>query len=243
MVRNSGRIGLAATVIREIVDMRDGTKSRQVVGDTLRADPRDFSSNVDFSDHKIAFVTGFCNGKDVLDLGCVQHDPQNYQSKYWIHGALKRVSRSLLGLDLYEDGVRYLRERGFDILVGDAQAFDLGRRFDVIVAGDIIEHLEDFSGMIESCKRHLVPGGRLLISTPNPWYWRYVLKAALFDEVDNNPEHTCWLCPRTLRQLLSRHRMSVGKVVFGSRYRRDTLMPLPRGWKHTSFHAETFVDG
>jgi hypothetical protein len=82
---------------------------------------------------------------------------------------------------------------------------------------------------------------RLLISTPNPWYWRNIIKAALNKEVNNNPEHTCWLCVRTLRQLVNRHGMNIGEIQFGSTYLRDKLIPLPRGWKHTSFHAEVFI--
>jgi len=78
---------------------------------------------------------------------------------------------------------------------------------------------------------------RLIISTPNPWYWRNTIKAAIGKEVDNNPEHTCWLCPRTLRQLLNRHDIQIEEIAFGSRYARDLLLPLPKGWKHTSFHA------
>lgn len=121
--------------------------------------------------------------------------------------------------------------------MGDAERFDLGRSFDVIVAGDILEHLGDLNGFMQSCKRHLRPGGRLLISTPNPWYWRYIVKAALHVEVANNPEHVIWVCPRLLRQLAARHGMEMSEVQFGSRFLRDRLMPLPRGWKHTSYHA------
>jgi len=34
--------------------------------------------------------------------------------------------------------------------------------------------------------------------------------------------------------------MDVGEIKFGSRFMRDRLLPLPRGWKHTSYHAEVF---
>ena len=120
------------------------------------------------------------------------------------------------------------------------QAYDLGRTFDVIMAGDIIEHLEDFHGFLESCKRHMHNESRLIISTPNPWYWKYIVKAAISKEVSSNVEHTCWLCLRTLHQLLSRHDLKIGEVVFGSRRLRQRLLPLPRGWKHTTFHVEVY---
>ncbi len=214
---------------------------KHLLGSNYRADVGDFALGVAWSDHKIRFMTKHCGGKSVLDIGCVQHNPENYKSRYWLHKALAQVASELEGIDFYEDGVRYLREKGFKVFCDNAQNFDRGRVFDVITAGDVIEHLENLDGFIESCKRHMHADSRLLISTPNPWYWRNVIKAALYGDVSNNPEHTCWLCSRTLRQLVNRHGMDIGEVVFGSRYLRDRLMPLPRGLKHTSFNAEVFL--
>jgi SAM-dependent methyltransferase len=228
-LENHGKVSTSET--------RFVTDPASLAGSRISADARDFREGVAWDDHKIAWIIRQAAGKDVLDLGCVSHDPQSYRSPFWVHKALADKAASLLGMDLSAEGVAYLAERGFNVTHGDAQNFDLGRQFDCIVAGDLIEHLEDFSGFIESCKRHIRPGGALLISSPNPWYWRNVAKAMVSAEVDNNIEHTCWLCPRTLRQLVGRHGMTVGDVAFGSRYARDRLMPLPRGIKHTSWHA------
>jgi 2-polyprenyl-3-methyl-5-hydroxy-6-metoxy-1,4-benzoquinol methylase len=212
-----------------------------LLGSNYRADVSDFGPGVAWNDHKIHFMAKKCRGKSVLDIGCVQHNPENYKSRYWLHKALVQVASELEGIDSYEEGVRYLRGKGFNVFCDNAHNFDRGRVFDIIAAGDVIEHLENFDGFMESCKRHMHADSRLLISTPNPWYWRNVIKATLFADVSNNLEHTCWFCPRTLRQLVNRHSMDIGEIVFGSRYLRDRLMPLPRGLKHTSFHAEIFL--
>lgn len=220
--------------------MKSKTNPKNIKGDLFRANESDFSNEIAFYDHKIRFAVKYCRGKNVLDLGCVQHNPKNHKSKFWLHKALKQVSSSIIGIDFYEPGVNYLNELGFNVVYADAQHFDLNSTFDVIVAGDIIEHLEDFHGFLESCKRHMHKESRLLISTPNPWYWKNIVKALIGKEVSNNPEHTCWLCPRTLRQLLSRHDLEIGEIVFGSRYFRDRLMPMPSGWRNTSFHVEVY---
>ncbi|WP_315789088.1 class I SAM-dependent methyltransferase [Fischerella sp. JS2] len=221
--------------------MQVKTDPSNIKGDSLAANSKDFSNKIAFNDHKIRFIVKYSQGKDVLDIGCVCHNPESYKSKYWVHKAIKEVARSLIGIDLYQDGVEYLQKLGFNVVTADAQCFELGKKFDVIVAGDIIEHLEDFHGFLKSCKKHMHKDSRLLISTPNPWYWRNIIKAALNKEVNNNPEHTCWLCVRTLRQLVNRHGMNIGEIQFGSTYLRDKIIPLPRGWKHTSFHAEVFI--
>ena len=210
---------------------------RWLLGDSLAPDTADFGGPPDLHDHKIAYVVARCRGKDVLDVGCVQHNPANYQSRYWLHGAVASQARRTVGLDMYQDGIAFLRERGFDVRPGDAQDFDLGEQFDVIVAGDVIEHLADLGGFLRSCRRHLRPGGCVVVSTPNPWYWRHVIKAALFARVGVNEEHALWLCPVTLSQLAARYDFETTEVEFGSRYLRDRLMPLPRGLRHTSFHA------
>ena len=211
--------------------------SNGLIGPQVGANVNDFSNDIAWSDHSINFFVNFARGRDVLDIGCVMHNPENYKSKYWVHKALKAVSDSLIGIDLYDDGVKYLQKLGYSIETADAQNFDLGKQFDVIVAGDIMEHLANLSGFLESCKKHLRPNGVILVSTPNPWYWRYFIKAGLLKEFHFNPEHTLWLCPRTLRQLVNRHGLDVELVSYGSRYLRDRIMPLPSGWKHTTFHA------
>lgn len=216
--------------------MENKTK-RWILGGKTSPDIKDFSEKIAFNDHKIKFAVEHCRGKDVLDLGCVHHNPENYKSRFWLHKALAEVSKTLEGMDLYEEGVKYLQEVGYKIHVGNAENFDLGKKYDVIVAGDIIEHLGDLSGFLVSCKSHLKPGGKLLISTPNPWYWRNVIKALLFGTVSNNPEHTLWMCPVTLSHLVSRYGMKLEQWNFGSRYMRDRLMPFPKGLKHTGFYA------
>jgi 2-polyprenyl-3-methyl-5-hydroxy-6-metoxy-1,4-benzoquinol methylase len=200
---------------------------------------KNFSDEIAWNDHKIAFVVARARGKDVLDIGCVEHDPGNYQSRFWLHRAIREVAKSVVGLDLQEAGVQYLSERGFDIRFADAQLFDLKQEFDVIVAGDVVTHLEDLHGFFECCRKHLRPDGRLLVSSPNLWHWRNILKAGLRPRrVCTNLEQTLWLCPTTLAQLAGRHGFNVLETRYGSRSRLDNLLPLPEGWRHTSIHAE-----
>ena len=193
---------------------------------------------INFSDSKTRFMTDRCRGKSVLDLGCVMHNTSSYNSQYFLHRAIREVAGELVGLDLHEPGVEALRQRGYQAVAGDAENFSFANSFDVIVAGDLIEHLGNQDGFLQSCLKALKPDGKILIQTPNPWYWRNVVKAVLHVEVPNNPEHTCWFDPRTLRQLIARYGLTLGQVEFQSRYARDRLMPLPRGLKHTSWAAE-----
>ena len=55
---------------------------------------------------------------------------------------------------------------------GDARAFELGRRFDLVIAPfRVMQHLttvEDQLGFLDSVARHLAPGGRLVFDVFNP---------------------------------------------------------------------------
>lgn len=215
----------------------------------LAAATREFSSGtagavepIDFSDTKTRYVTERCKGKRVLDLGCVMHDPAEYRSRYFLHRAISEVAAEVVGLDLHAEGVAALNSLGFTVVVGDAERFAFDQQFDVIVAGDLIEHLGNVDGFLTSARAALAPSGLIIVQTPNPWYWRNIAKAALLPEVPNNPEHTCWFDPRTLRQLAARYGLMLGDVEYQSRMHRDRLMPLPRGLKHTSWSG-TLVPG
>lgn len=207
-----------------------------ISGNKISAHDGDFSSNVALNDHKISFVQKHVDGKKVLDLGCVMHNPRNMESKYWLHRAIQTKANYLLGLDLYEEGVKKLNEAGYNVIFGDAQDFHIDEKFDVIVAADIIEHLHNAAGFFNSCIEHMTSNSKLLISTPNPWYWRYIVKA-VYRPVTVNEEHTCWYCPTTLAQLSKRFGLVVDSVSYGSRYTVDNIMPLPKRLKHTSFHT------
>jgi SAM-dependent methyltransferase len=211
------------------------TNGSHLIGAQVAA-MQDDGEAIAFDDATIGFFCRHARGKSVLDVGCVNHNPENYKSRFWVHKALKAVASRCLGMDLYAPGVAYLRERGYDVVEGNAEGFDVAERFDAVVAGEIIEHLGNVSGFLESAKRHLRPGGVLLVSTPNPWYWRFVAKAFVSPDVHPNPEHVSWFCVATLRTLLERHGYSVMETSLGSRYRRDLLMPLPQGVKHTTIH-------
>src|ERR1700679_3740099 len=129
---------------------------RVLEGASLIHDLRYYGDSA-FGDHKIAFMLKYCKDKDVLDVGYVQHDPQAFNSRFWVHKAVKAVAKSIVGLDLHQEGIKVLKAQGFDVVLADAENFDLGRTFDVVVAGDIFVHLGDPDGFLTSGRRHLRP--------------------------------------------------------------------------------------
>lgn len=165
---------------------------------------------------KVEFICNACKGKMVLDLGCVRHsadfalaDPE------WLHKKIKAVARNIVGVDYLPQEVKKLNAAGYDIIYGDVtKPIELESAFDVIVAGDLIEHLTNFEAFFENCTRLLKPDGMLILSTPNPFYSGEFHYVAFKGDYLINPEHTCWIDPQALLQLMSRFDFVIDEIHF-----------------------------
>ena len=80
-------------------------------------------------------------------------------------------------------------------------------------AGEIIEHLSCAGGFLDAARRHLEPGGRLVITTPNAFaVSNFVYRIGGRPRI--NKGHTCWYDEVTLSQLLRRHGYEVEEVSY-----------------------------
>lgn len=79
-----------------------------------------------------------------------------------------------LSADMLAEARRKVDERGLavELIQGDMRAFDLGRAFDlVLIAANSLLHLHDAEALVgcfRSVRRHLAPGGRLVLDVFNP---------------------------------------------------------------------------
>jgi SAM-dependent methyltransferase len=193
------------------------------------------SKYIGSSDAKIKFFLKYCSNKSVLDLGSVDHHPKNAASHYWLFGQIQKVSKALIGLDFYESGVEKLSALGHNIKVADAQNFQFNEKYEVVTCGDIIEHVENPGQMFACVQKHLEPGGKFIVATPNPHCWKYFGYLALFGDLRRiNQEHVSWFCAETLRLLGKRFNFEVIEHCYVSRRWWEKLMPLPKYIKHTT---------
>ena len=107
------------------------------------------------------------------------------------------------GLD-YQEYAEVLQQRGFDIRYCDATSEEyLGEKFDTVVLGDVIEHVNNPVDLIRFAKRHLNPGGEIIAKTPNPYYIDHVKKCAKnrdFVSLD----HLAWYTPTMALEIAER---------------------------------------
>jgi 2-polyprenyl-3-methyl-5-hydroxy-6-metoxy-1,4-benzoquinol methylase len=153
---------------------------------------------------------------------------------------LATVCRAVRALDIDAGDVAVLNERarelGFDNVlatVEDAFAFDDGRRYDVVVASEVFEHLTDPGRLADVAARQTKPGGVLIVTTPNgygPWEMWNSLKLA--------PRRWNWL-----RRLLGKGRHDGGGREHEQRYTRARLTALftSRGFELAQAQNSDFI--
>lgn len=141
----------------------------------------------------------YLSGKAVLDLGSAS----GHGRKDWIHGLITSAADSTVGVDLNENSVNAARAGGYDLIRGDIETVRLDRRFDVVFAGELIEHLTNFRALFETARHHLRNDGVLILTTPNAFgFSNFVYR--LGGKPSVNRDHTCWFCEDTLRQLINK---------------------------------------
>ena len=195
------------------------------------------------------FIQDLCRGKIVLDMGCVCHDEAFYNSDDWLHAKIKNVAKELLGVDYLKSDVEKLQQKGFNIVCADVtRKINIEKKFDVIVAGDIVEHLVNFEGFFDNLTRLLAPGGKVILSTPNPFYAGEFHYVSFKRSYLINPEHTCWIDPFAMKQLVSRFDFNIGEIHFlkGSwtlgnligESRNDSYDILKGEWTNKGIHSK-----
>ena len=153
---------------------------------------------------RIAHLRDIARGKSVLDIGVVEHNSQAFDNPYWLHRHLSEVAGRIVGIDILEPECRRLREHGYDIRCIDLTQTSLEEKFDLIVMGELIEHLDAPGPFLRNVAKMLQPAGLLVITTPNPWYINPVVKSFARAPFTDSADHVAWYDPSTILELGTR---------------------------------------
>lgn len=134
-------------------------------------------------------MAGFAKGK-ILDIGFAE------QPNCYLRGEVIGFDRKAV-----ESPSNYQR-----VITGDAtDLVNVQERFDAIVAGEIIEHLPRPIDFLSDCYSLLNSGGRLILSTPNPYYPPVVwLERLMIRRFFYSEEHIHVFLPRFLVRMMER---------------------------------------
>ncbi len=153
------------------------------------------------------FAAWVGSGKRVLDIGC----RDGALTRHLVHG------NEVVGVDIDRDALALARANlGIETAWVDVDAEPLpyeASSFDVVVAGEVLEHLQFPEHAVEEVHRVLQPGGQFIGSTSNEYHWRNRL-AFLLGREFTDATHLQLFSLAALRDLLAR------------RFERVTILPL-----------------
>lgn len=143
----------------------------------------------------------------------------------WLHERLSQHASQLVGIDLDADAVKAAQTAGYEAYRCDLQDPEAVKSLglepaELVVAGELIEHLDGPGLFLDAVHPLLAPGGRLILTTPNATALTNVL-VALSRREWTSPHHVTMYSWRTLATLLDRHGWNLQEVLFYYRGRRS----------------------
>jgi 2-polyprenyl-3-methyl-5-hydroxy-6-metoxy-1,4-benzoquinol methylase len=182
---------------------------------------------------RITCLIELCRGKRVLHLGCCDHPPlvcAKLEQGTWLHKPLTEASAVCLGVDIDPLAVEFVRRTtGFDnVVLADLaaaipDAVQQGSPWEMVVAGEIVEHLDSPVDFLSRLHRNLAPHCReILISVPNAFSLRNFLNGLQGVEKINT-DHRYWFTPYTLAKVLTRSGFHPGAFEFVAHERSRPL--------------------
>ena len=135
-------------------------------------------------------------GRRVLDLGC----RYGALTEYYAEG------NDVTGVDIDREALEHAEARlGIQALwadLDDPLAF-MDETFDVVVIGELLEHIREPPRLIGQARRVLRPGGRLVGSTPNAFRLKNRLRFLRGRHAEVDPTHLHLFSPDDVRALLA----------------------------------------
>lgn len=164
--------------------------------------------------NRASYLCSLVKEKNILDIGVVEHTIEAVNNPDWLHQHLCQSAKECLGVDILKEEVNELRSLGFNIICTDVIKEPLEQKFDVIICGEVIEHLDNPGHLLESVAKMLIPRGRLVLTVPYPWYINVIIKnifnGALYID---NADHVSWFDPCTLYEIGQRHGLVLDRFV------------------------------
>jgi SAM-dependent methyltransferase len=116
---------------------------------------------------RYAFASGLARGKRVLDAGCGAGygAAELAEAAAWVVGADIAAQAIAFACDHYRRPNLFFERASCSALPHPSGSFDL------VVAFEVIEHLENWRELLREARRVLDPGGQFVVSTPNRLYY------------------------------------------------------------------------
>ncbi|GAC1471870.1 MAG: methyltransferase domain-containing protein [Isosphaeraceae bacterium] len=176
-------------------------------------------------------ILGHVKGKKVLDCGGVDHWAFELKRSRgdWLHALVAEEAASCLGVDILDEQVDRINRLGkYRFETHNVEALPYEAEFDIVLAGEIVEHIYNMGSFLDSSWRALRPDGLLIITTPNAYASSFWAFAAMTRRERCHPEHTCYYSQQTLSYIVSKHGFAVEEFHLADRPARRRIVAALR---------------
>ncbi len=170
------------------------------------------------------FIKTACIGKKVLHLGCTNYPytKESLENDILIHLEIEKVAKELYGFDFDQKGIDILRESGgTNLFRADLEKLEdvpLDEIFDVIIAGEMIEHLSNPGLFLKGIQRFMNDKTNLVITTINAYsamrFMIYGLRGRGGAIEPVHPDHVAYYSYKTLSLVIERENLQVRDFLF-----------------------------
>ena len=171
-----------------------------------------------------------CAGKRVLHLGCADwpYTEERVRTGLLLHSRIAAVSEHVIGVDMSDVGLARMRQLdpSWELHQANACTFQPDSPVDVIVASELIEHLENPGDLLRGLARWATPQHELILTTPNACALKGALRALVGREFCH-PDHTVLFSTQTICQLLRLCGWTVAEVKYYQCAPQSVLSAIP----------------
>ena len=173
---------------------------------------------------RVEFIKKLCTDKRVLHLGCTNwpYTAEAMENDMLLHFELEKTAGELFGFDYDQQGLDVLANAGAKNLyradLESLDELDLDETFDVIVAGEMIEHLNNPGLFLKGIQRFMNAETKLVITTVNAYcgmrFAIYGLRGREGTVEPVHPDHVAYYSYSTLKLLLERQNLHIDEFLF-----------------------------
>lgn len=173
---------------------------------------------------RVEFIKKACAGKKVLHLGCTNYPYTEDAIKHdmLLHFELEKVCGELYGFDYDQKGIDVLEAKGVKNLyradLENLADVNLDEKFDVIIAGEIIEHLSNPGLFLRGIQRFMKSETDLIITTINAYcgfrFVVYALRSRGGEREPVHPDHVAYYSYKTLSLVINREDLDISDFYF-----------------------------
>lgn len=155
-------------------------------------------------------ILKLCKSKSVLHLGCADYpfSVEQHREGNLLHEKLFKIAKNVFGIDFSQEGIDFLKSLGYEnLLVGNVEELDklnLIEKYDVIVAGELLEHLSNVGKFYENISCVMDNDSILIVTVPNAHSIKSFIRVLFGNELIHS-DHVYYFSPATIEHICKRY--------------------------------------